>query len=101
VLGFCDLKRGLPHLGVEAMRAAVNHDPGSWETHYALALAQGSAGIDPRPSIRQAQRMNPFEPLVRRAVRRFSASSPTEWVTRAALVRADALRSNRLSIHPA
>jgi hypothetical protein len=44
--------------------------------------------------------MNPFESLTRQAVRELQTSSPTEWVSRAAVVRAAALASNDLSIVP-
>jgi hypothetical protein len=100
ILGFCDVARGLPRLGVLAMNQAVRRDPGSWETHYALAIARASAGIDPRPAAALALAMNPLDPLTRQAVREFRSASPTEWVSRAAIVRAAALRSNELSIVP-
>jgi O-Antigen ligase len=100
VVGFCDLRRGLPRLAVAAMRAAVSHDPRSWETHYALAIAQASAGIDPRASVATALRMDPLEPLTRQAARQLRSSNPTEWVKRAASVRAAALSSSHLSIVP-
>ena len=100
VLGLCDIERGLPRLGVAAMKRAVHYDPGSWETYYALALAQGASGIDPRPAAARALRMNPFEALTRQEVREFRTSSPVEWVNRAATVRAAALASNDLSIVP-
>jgi O-antigen ligase len=100
ILGFCDIERGLPRLGVAAMEHAVHRDPGSWETYYALAIAQGSAGIDPRPAATRALRMNPLERLTQEAVREFQSTSPTEWVNRAAIVRADALHDNNLSIVP-
>jgi O-antigen ligase len=100
ILGFCDLQRGLPQQGVTAMRQAVRLDPGSWETYYALAIAQAAAGIDPRSNAEQALRMNPFEPLTLEAVRELGVSSPTEWVRRAGIVRASALTSNDLSLVP-
>jgi hypothetical protein len=100
ILGFCDVQRGLPRLGVSAMRQAVRYDPGSWETYYLLAIAQASAGLDPRRAAERALRMNPFESLTRQAVRELQTSSPTEWVSRAAVVRAAALASNDLSIVP-
>jgi O-Antigen ligase len=100
ILGFCDVERGLPRRGVAAMERAVHYDPGSWETYYALALAQGAAGIDPRPAAARALRMNPLEPLTQQEVREFRSSSPTVWVNRAAAVRAAALASNDLSIVP-
>jgi hypothetical protein len=100
IVGFCDLQRGLPRLGIAAMRQAVRHDPGSWETYYALAIARASAGVDPRGDAERALRMNPLEPLTREAARELQTSSPTEWVRRAAVVRAAALASNDLSIVP-
>lgn len=100
IVGFCDLERGRPRLGVAAMREARSHDPGSWETYYALAIAQASAGIDPRANIEQALRTNPLEPLTREAAKQLGGSSPTEWVAHAAVVRAAALKSNDLSIVP-
>jgi O-Antigen ligase len=100
ILGFCDIERGLPRLGVAAMRQAVRRDPGSWETYYTLAIAQASAGIDPRPAAARALRMNPRDPLTLQEVREFRTASPTEWVNRAAIVRAAALRANTLSIVP-
>ena len=100
ILGFCDIKRGLPRLGVAAMQQAVRRDPGSWETYYTLAIAQGAAGIDPRPAAERALRMNPLEPLTRQAVKMLGGSSPTEWVKRAPAARAAALASKDLSIVP-
>jgi O-Antigen ligase len=100
VLGFCDLERGLPRLGVAAMRQAVRHDPSSWETYYALAIAQASAGIDPRRNLRRALQMNPLEPLTRSASKQLRSSRPAEWVARAAEVRSAALASSHLSIVP-
>jgi O-antigen ligase len=100
IVGFCDLQRGEPRLGVAAMRQAVAQDPGSWETYYALAVAQASAGIDPRSNANRALRMDPLEPLTREAAKELNTSSPTAWVSRAAVVRAAALASNDLSIVP-
>ncbi len=100
IVGFCDLKRGQPQLAIAAMRQAVHHDPGSWETYYALAIAQASAGIDPRANAEHALQMNPLEPLTRQAVKELRTSSPTAWVRRAAIVRAAALASSHLSIVP-
>ena len=78
----------------------MRRDPGSWETYYMLAIAQGASGIDPRPAAERALRMNPLEPLTREEVRELRSSSPTEWVKRAPAVRAAALASNDLSIVP-
>ncbi len=100
IVGFCDLRRSLPRMGVAAMRQAVHFDPSSWEAYYALAVAQASAGIDPRSSAERALRMNPYEPLTIQAAKMLRTSSPSEWVSRAATLRAAALASNDLSIVP-
>jgi hypothetical protein len=100
IVGFCDLRRGQPRQGVAAMREAVKHDPGSWETYYALALAQASAGIDPHSAANRALRMDPDEPLTRQAAKQLRTSSPTAWVSRAIPLRAAALKSKDLSIFP-
>jgi hypothetical protein len=101
VLGFCDLQRGFPQLGVQAMRTAVSYDPSSWEGYYGLAVAQASAGVDPRASVRRALRLNPHEPLAREALTALSSGAATAWVTRAGALWASALRSSDLSIVPA
>lgn len=100
ILGFCDLQRGQSTLAVAQMRQAVQRDPSSWERYYALALAQASAGIDPRPAAARALRMNPHEPLTIEAARELGGSSPTRWVRKARSVRAAALASNDLTIVP-
>jgi O-antigen ligase len=100
IVGFCDIQRGQPRLAIAAMREARSHDPDSWETYYALAIAQASAGIDPHANVAQALRMNPLEPLTREAAKELRGSSPAEWVRHAMVVRAAALKSNDLSIVP-
>jgi hypothetical protein len=100
IIGFCDLQRGLPRLGVSAMDRGLRRDPGSWESYYSLAIAQASAGIDPRAAAARALRMNPLEPLARQAVKELGGSSPATWVKRAPVLRAAALASNDLSIVP-
>jgi hypothetical protein len=100
IVGFCDLREGRPRQGVAAMSEAVSHDPGSWETHYALALAQAAAGIDPRGEAERALRMDPYEPLTRQAAKQLRTAGPAEWVSRASALRAAALKSKDLSIFP-
>jgi O-antigen ligase len=100
VVGFCDLRRGHPRLAISAMKAAVAQDPHSWEPYYTLAIAQTSAGRDPRANVAVALRLNPLERLTRQAAKQLRGSSPTEWVKRSALVKAEALASNHLSILP-
>ncbi|HEY5194050.1 MAG TPA: O-antigen ligase family protein [Solirubrobacteraceae bacterium] len=100
IVGFCDLQRDMPRLAITAMGEARSHDPGSWEPYYALAIAQASAGVDPRANVARALRMDPLEPLTREAAKELHGASPTEWVRHAVVVRAAALKSNDLSIVP-
>jgi hypothetical protein len=101
VLGFCDLRGGRPADAVVQMRQAVRVDPGSWETYYALSIAQAAAGVDPMAAARRALRMDPLDLLTRQAVRELaSATGPREWAHRARVLRAAALKSNQLSIFP-
>ncbi|HEY2141348.1 MAG TPA: O-antigen ligase family protein [Solirubrobacteraceae bacterium] len=100
IVGFCALEGGHDGQAVAAMEKAVSRDPGSWETHYALALAQASAGVDPRRAAEEALRMNPFEPLTRQAAKVLRTSSRGAWIGRASALRAAALASNDLSTVP-
>jgi hypothetical protein len=100
ILGLCDLERGLDARGVAEMREAVRRDHESWERYYMLALAQASAGIDPRPTAARALRMSPREPLTRQAVAALRGSRPAGWARQARALRVAALRSNDLSIAP-
>jgi len=101
IIGFCDLRSGLPGQGVAEMHEAVRRDPGSWETYYALAIAQAAAGIDPRSAARRALEMNPLEPLTRQEARELKSSlRRSQWISRARVLRAAALASNDLSTVP-
>lgn len=83
ILGYCDVRLGLPDLAVRAMDGAVPRDPRNWEMHYGRALVLGAAGVDPRPSARRALALNPLEPLAREAVDGFATDDPQTWRRRA------------------
>ncbi len=83
ILGYCDVRLGLPDLAVRAMDGAVARDPGNWETHYGRALVLGAAGRDPRPAARRALALNPLAPLAREAVDGFATDDPQTWRRRA------------------
>ncbi len=83
ILGYCDVRLGRPELALRAMEEAVERDPQTWKLRYGLALVHAVAGRDPRPAARAALRLNPREPLVRDAVKRFRTSNPREWKRRA------------------
>jgi hypothetical protein len=87
LLGYCDVRLGRGDLAVRALNNAVRRDPRDWEARYGLALVRASAGLDPRPSLAQAARLNPLEPLVIAARRQFAGSDPGTWRRRAATAR--------------
>jgi hypothetical protein len=82
VIGFCDVRIGQPRLGVEAMRAAIERDPGNWTYRYGLALTKAASGIDPRRDARLAHEMNPLSQLTRDALERFDTDNPELWKRR-------------------
>jgi hypothetical protein len=82
VIGFCDVRIGQPQLGVEAMQAAIERDPGNWTYRYGLALTKAAAGIDPRRDVRLAHEMNPLSQLTRDALERFDTANPELWKRR-------------------
>jgi hypothetical protein len=100
IVGFCDMQSGHANLAVAQMRMAVKRDPGSWERYLALSIAQGSAGIDPRPAMRHALQVNPLEPLTLEGAKTFVGSNPSQWPREARRMRQAALASNHLSIVP-
>jgi hypothetical protein len=82
VIGFCDVRIGQPKLGVAAMQAAIERDPGNWTYRYGLALTKAAAGEDPRPDARIAREMNPLSQLTRDALERFDTDDPEVWKQR-------------------
>src|SRR4051794_15708829 len=80
VLGFCDVRLGSPRLAVTVMQKAVVGDPDWWESRYALALARGAAGLDPRPAATVARRLNPLSELTKTLSERLrTARTPAQW----------------------
>jgi O-antigen ligase len=84
LLAYCAVLQGHARLGLREARRAVELDPDSWLSHYALALVQGSVGVDPRASIATALRLNQYEPLVYKARERFVGTDPAGWRRQAA-----------------
>ena len=79
VMGYCDVRIGRTDLALRALHSAVLKDPRNWEGHYALALARAAAGLDPRPRLRLAQGLNPLQPLIFNALRKFDTGGPEQW----------------------
>lgn len=83
ILGFCDIRQGQTQLALQAMDNAVARDPNSWETHYGLAIVRAAAGLDPRPELAIARRLNPFESRPREAAELLRGDDPQKWKRRA------------------
>lgn len=79
VLGYCNVRSGDDRLAVRAMDNAVQRDPANWELHYGSALVRGAVGLDPRPALREATRLNPRERLLEQAAETFSAENRDVW----------------------
>ena len=79
LIGFCDVRTGQPDGAVRAMTEAVRLDPDNWELRYGLALAQASAGRDPRPQARIARRLMPGNTRTLELLRSFDSDRPSVW----------------------
>ncbi|HSK50904.1 MAG TPA: O-antigen ligase family protein [Solirubrobacterales bacterium] len=78
-IGYCQAFLGEPALAEEAMEAAVERDPQSWRAHYGLGLVRALDGRDPMPELYEAERLNPLELKVQRAIRAMAGGDPAQW----------------------
>ncbi len=78
VLAMCAAREGKSAASLQRARAALAHDPDSWEPHYVLALAQGFAGRDPGPQLRAALASSPNRDLLDLAAGEFRHAAPGE-----------------------
>jgi len=83
VLGYCALQDGQPAAGVADFRKAVAHDPDNWRYRYGLAVARAAAGQDPRPDLRRAELLGPYQVLPADAAELFLGGGPRLWRERA------------------
>ncbi|MEJ7783502.1 MAG: O-antigen ligase family protein [Solirubrobacteraceae bacterium] len=84
LLAYCSaLQRDGPQSLLHARRA-IERDPHNWRYHYTSAVVKAAFGQDPRGSARTASRLNPREPLVREARKRFRGTDPAGWRRQAA-----------------
>jgi O-Antigen ligase len=81
VLALCQSKRGRPGFGIEAIRKAVQYDPDNWRYHYDLAVLQGGAGLDPRPELEEAHRLNPTRAEVTGLLATVPKGQAVSWQT--------------------
>jgi O-antigen ligase len=79
LIGLCDVRLGYYPLAIRMERAAVERDPQDWEFHYALAIVQAAAGVDPRDAARRAHQLNPREPLTQYALTLYAGGNRKLW----------------------
>jgi hypothetical protein len=98
ILGYCDISDGRAQDAVAAMTKAVHQEPGSWEYHYGLAIADSYAGSDPRPQLAAALRLDPGDPLVEQMRPVFRSHSSAAWLATAQRAYAATFASGRLTL---
>jgi O-antigen ligase len=98
ILGYCDISDGRAQDAVAAMKEAVNQEPGSWEYHYGLAIADAYAGIDPRAQMATVLRMDPHDPLVEELRPVLRTGAKTVWLATARRAFAGVVSSGRLTL---
>jgi hypothetical protein len=98
IIGMCDLEQGYATASVSALRKAEAYDPTYWQYHYMLALALAGRGIDPRPQLDTALRLDPLESLTHSTLRRFGKTERRQWLRLAPRLARNALESGELSI---
>jgi hypothetical protein len=77
--GYCQARLGRTGQAISSMRQAVDRDPDNWEFRYSLAVAQASAGVDPRPAARKALRLDPLEFATQDLISRFRGADRRAW----------------------
>ena len=81
------------------LRQATLREPGNWQYHYGLAIADGYAGIDPRPALLATLRLNPSDPIVQPMLGALHTTSHDAWLVDARAAADTVLVSNRLTLH--
>ncbi len=79
VLAVCAVQQGDPEGALLEMRRALALDPNNWRLVYDIAVLRATAGLDPRPTMRQARRLNPNSWLLRIASRELRGDGPAAW----------------------
>jgi hypothetical protein len=79
VIAVCQGRLGSHRLAVQAMEGAVEREPRNWRYRYGLAIARGAAGLDPRPAILIAERLNPLKEDIRGLSRELGRGSKRDW----------------------
>jgi hypothetical protein len=75
----CAIRAGHARAALDLIAAARRRDPNDWTRHYTEALIRASAGLDPRPAMARASRLNPYDPFTLQAVERLDTGSRRAW----------------------
>jgi hypothetical protein len=79
VLALCQAKRGRSGFAIQAMEKAVERDPNNWRYAFNLAVLQGGAGLDPRPELLRARRLNPQRAEIKDLLATVPKGSAVDW----------------------
>jgi O-antigen ligase len=79
VLALCQAKRGRTGFAIQAMEKAAERDPNNWRYAFSLAVLQGGAGLDPRPELLRARRLNPTRAAVNDLLATVPKGSAVDW----------------------
>lgn len=79
ILALCQARNGRTGLAIEAMRKAVERDPGYWRYHYGLAVLRGGAGLNARPALVEARRLNPHDPEIKALLADLRPGEAVDW----------------------
>jgi O-antigen ligase len=79
VLGYCDIRAGMPNAAIATVQKAISLDPGDWNYAYDLAVIRAAAGLNPRIAAHQALALNPNQSLTQEAWAAFSSGGARQW----------------------
>jgi hypothetical protein len=58
---------------------ATKRDPDNWRYHYELGLLLGGAGLNPRPQLLEAHRLNPHKPALNELLATIPKTGQVNW----------------------
>lgn len=79
VLALCQARSGRTGLAIDAMRRAVERDPDYWRYHYGLAILRGGIGVNPRPDLVRARRLNPQDAELKALLAELRPGEAANW----------------------
>jgi hypothetical protein len=79
VIALCQAKRGRTGFAIQAMEKAAKRDPDNWRYAFTLGVLQGGAGLDPRPELLRASRLNPQQTKTKELLAAVPKGSAVDW----------------------